>query len=115
MSNDNASLGKVSLWSSIIGVVLPGCIAVLVFFIEKNTSEQSLSLGYVIYGFVICGFLFVTLELVALGCGIAARRTTAGNAGLVISAGIVFLVLLFYLYSWIRFGAGGDAPPSASP
>ena len=102
MGADNASLGKASLWSSILGVVLPGCFAVLLDFIGRNSSEQSLPLGYLICGFVICGFLFVILELVGLGFGIAARRTPTGKAGLGISAGFVFLVLLFYLYGQVR-------------
>jgi hypothetical protein len=103
MTNDKAWLGRISLWSSILSVVLPGCFVVLDFaYLQKQINEQTLD--YEILGYVISGFLFVTLELAALGCGIAARHTAAGKAGLVISAGIAILVLLFYLAAWIRFG-----------
>jgi hypothetical protein len=103
MTTDKAWLGRTSLWSSIIGVVLPGCFVAFDFaYLQAHIKEPTL--GYEIFGYVISGFLFVTLELAALGCGIAARHTASGKAGLVISAGIAILVLLFYLAAWIRFG-----------
>jgi heme/copper-type cytochrome/quinol oxidase subunit 4 len=77
MANNNASLGKASLWSAIIGFVLPVSLAVLVaIFVKEN--QQALP-------YALCGFLFVGLELVALGCGMAAGRMTNSKAGLVIS------------------------------
>jgi hypothetical protein len=39
----------------------------------------------------ICGILFVIFELITLGCGIAARRTATGRAGLVISSVLLLL------------------------
>ena len=42
MGNDNATLGKASLWTSIVGVVLPVCLAVLVgIFIEIRDHQQT--------------------------------------------------------------------------
>jgi len=67
------------------------------------------------YGYVISGFVFFTFELVALFCGIPRRHTASGKTGLVISAGVLSLVLLFELYSFIRFVVIGDRPPMQSP
>ena len=99
---NKASLGKISLWSSIIGLVLPGCwVALDLAYLEGHIHEQQL--GYEILGYVMSGFLFVTLELVALCCGFRARGTPPGKAGLAISASIVILVLLFEFYSGYAF------------
>jgi hypothetical protein len=76
MGDDDASFGKASLRCAIIGVVLPGCLAAL--------GPASALLG---------GVLFISLEWVALGFGIAARATVTGKAGLVISG--ILLVSLF--------------------
>jgi hypothetical protein len=103
MTTDKTWLGRTSLWSSIVGVVLPGCFVAFDFaYLQTHIKEQTL--GYEIFGYLMSGLLFVTLELAALGCGIASRRTPAGKAGLVISAAIAILVLVFYLVAWIRFG-----------
>jgi hypothetical protein len=77
MGDDYASVGKASLWCAILGGVLPVRLAILV---PANA--------------LLCGVLFVILELIALGCGIVARRTATGKAGLVIS-GILVLCFLF--------------------
>ena len=86
MGNDNSWLGKVSVWSCIIGVVLPGTLLALVL-----VNERLLPLETVLGAKGPCYILFVILELVALGCGIAARHTTTGKVGLVISG----LILLY--------------------
>jgi hypothetical protein len=85
MDNDNLSLGKASLWSSIIGIVLPACLYVLVVIF---LSFEGLAYGA-------CELLFVILQLVALGCGIAARRTPTGGAGLAISGSLLLLGFVF--------------------
>lgn len=108
MVADKTWLGKVSLWCSILGVILPGC-SLVVLALVMNIH----SLGFFVFGMVISGFLFWTLELVALGCGIAARRTAMGKAGLSIVAGIAILVILLYLMVWIR--ESGKKIPSAPP
>ena len=98
MGNDNPSLGKASLWSAIIGVGLPGSLAVLVVIFLKTKEEQAV-------GYAISGLLFGILEMVALGCGIAARRTATGKAGLVISGMILLLVLFlaaFSIRAWLE-------------
>jgi hypothetical protein len=100
MGNDYASLGKACLWCAIIGIVLPVCLAILV---PANAF--------------LCGFLFVILELIALGCGIAARATVTGKAGLIIS-GIVLLCSLIYFslfYAVPQHQIRPDAPPQDVP
>jgi hypothetical protein len=85
MANDNVSLGKASLWSAIIGFVLPMCLALLAaIFIENRDEPPTLPQ-------VLCGILLTIVELLALGCGIASRRTVTGKAGLVISAIMLLL------------------------
>ena len=85
MDNDNLSLGKASLWSSIIGIGLPVCLYVLVIIFF---SYEGLAYGA-------CQLLFVILQLVALGCGIAARQTPNGRAGLAISGSLLLLGFVF--------------------
>jgi uncharacterized membrane protein len=102
---DKALLGRVSLWSAILGLILPGCsLAVLSLVMDIHSLE------FFVFAMTISGFLFCTFELVALGCGIAARRTAAGKAGLAVVAGIAILVLLSYLMVWIR--ESGKMPPA---
>src|SRR5438105_65104 len=86
MGNDTSWLGKVSVWSCIIGVVLPGGLLALFLF-----NERLLPLEVALGAIGPCYMLFVMLELVALGCGIAARNTTTGKIGMVISG----LILLY--------------------
>jgi hypothetical protein len=89
MSNENATLGNASLWTAIIGIVVPGCLAVLVaVFYPRHLGNDPGPL------YALCGVLFVILELVALGCGIAARRTATGIAGIVISGTLCALLFL---------------------
>ena len=118
MKNANPWLAKASLWSSIIGLVLPGCFVFFDFaYLQKHMRNEQ-DLGLEISGYIISGFLFVTLELSALGCGFAARRSATGKAGLIISGAITILVFFFYLVAWIRFGSSTpdpSPPPSAAP
>jgi hypothetical protein len=91
MAHDIAWLGKASLRASIIGVVLPLAlvtigIVLLVFLPAHRAREVQLltALGY---------DLGMILELAAIACGIAARRTATGRAGLVISGAVLLLFL----------------------
>ncbi len=93
MGNDNAAPGKVSLWTAIIGIVLPGCLYLL--------AALFLTLEGWAYG--LCELLCVILELVALGCGIAARRTPTGRAGLVISGSLLLLGIVIVSVNLIYF------------
>jgi hypothetical protein len=89
MGNDEGSLGNASLWSSIVGVVLPGCLAALVaIFLNNPVLGQDPDPTY-----GICAILFLILQLVALGCGIAARCTASGKAGLIMSGVLLPLAL----------------------
>jgi hypothetical protein len=89
MGYDVARLGTADLWSSLIGIALPGCLAVLVAVLLKNpTLGQDPS---PVYG--ACSGLCVILEAVAVGCGVAARRTATGKAGLDIASVLLPLAL----------------------
>jgi hypothetical protein len=90
------SLGKISLWTSIAGFVLPVGLAVFVVVrywrAPKNTVLTALA---------ICLVLFVVLEVVAFVCGIRARRTTTGKVGLAISGVLLTLAFGLFLTSFL--------------
>jgi hypothetical protein len=92
---ETTSLGKASLWTSILGVVLPIGLAIL----RPGTGE-------------LCLLLLMMLELIALGCGIAARRTAAGKGGLVISGILLPLsIAVFLLFdAWTGRDASSHPP-----
>jgi hypothetical protein len=91
------TLGKVSLWTAVIGLVVPVALAVgviLVVLFVTRAWEGLIRL-------VLCGALLVILELVAFVCGIMARRTTSGKIGLAISGVLLMLALGFtLLFFW---------------
>ena len=94
MPSRNAGLGKASLVCSIVGIAVPVafCILAFVFRWTPKIYEKDTPLDLVFYLFLFLGAISsVVLELVALGLGIAARRTTTGKAGLIISGILVFL------------------------
>jgi hypothetical protein len=94
----HTSLGKVSLWTSIAGVVVPVGLAAIVLVVVLFLTPQRYRgapkyAGEGLAALAICLVLCFILEFVALGCGIAARRTTGGKAGLAISAVILTLAI----------------------
>jgi hypothetical protein len=84
---DDERQGRISLWLSLVGLVLPVLLAmVFAVLLERNILREPGTY----YG--LCLLLGGVLELAALGCGLGARRTTAGKTGLFLS--LAFLVLL---------------------
>ena len=65
-------------------------------------------LEFAIWVPAICVLIFVPLELVAFGCGIAARRTVTGKAGILISALLLALLVIavFYMLAQPMRGSG---------
>jgi hypothetical protein len=113
MGSDNATLGKASLWTSIIGIVLPVSLAVLVAVFLKPPNEQQ-RLEYERlreWANLLCAVLFVILELVALGCGIAARRTATGKIGLIVAV----VVLLLFSFAILLKTLPKRKPAPAAP
>lgn len=102
---DSAGLGKASLWLSILGVILPLCLWLLIGELHQQRGQQ------IETNFAAFAALFLVLELGALGCGIVARRTPTGKAGLIISA---ILLLLFPLVS-VGFTPVLDSVSEADP
>jgi len=97
MGND-ARLAKVSLWTSIGGFVVPTSLAALVFVVVVFIlPPQRTAPAYSVEAIVACGIVFLILELIAFGCGVAARRTAPGKAGLIISS----TLLLFGVGWWL--------------
>jgi len=87
----STGIGKISLWSAIVGIVLPVVLGMIIYFFRDTLKVDEVFL------FVMCWLLGTVLELVALGCGIAARRTAAGKAGIIISVISLILSVLIYL------------------
>jgi len=79
MATDKTTLGKVSLGTSIIGVFLP---ILLAYFIEKFTNPSR----HYNWAYTLCIVLFLLLEEIALCCGISAKITKTGKAGMVLSS-----------------------------
>jgi hypothetical protein len=104
MSND---LGKVSLWASITGFVLPAGLSVLTIVVFTYFPSRSRQIPeYVGVNLTLSIALFALLELIGLGFGIAARRTATGKAGLVISAVLLILGVagIVFLWWWLEYG-----------
>jgi hypothetical protein len=111
MQKSSNALGKASIWASIIGVVLPAALFILGITLANSPSayEVMSHLGFfdntrLVWG-VAALVLSVILELAAFCCGIAARRTATGRAGLVISGAVLLLylavgVIVLLLLEW---------------
>jgi hypothetical protein len=99
MSNGKTWLGRVSLWTAIAGVIVPVCLVVLLviwvllFVPQGRVGPSGEDAQRMIVGLVLCGVAFVVLELVALGCGLAARCTATGRVGLAIAGALLTLAL----------------------
>jgi hypothetical protein len=87
---DDERLGGISLWTSIVGLVLPVLLAIVfAVLLERNILREPGTY----YG--LCLLLGGVIELAALGCGLGARRTALGKTGLFIShASLLLLVLV---------------------
>ena len=96
-------LAKASLWTSIAGLVSPVSLTVLAITSDQHRLDIERLREW---PYALCGVLFVTLELVALGCGIAARHTVTGKRGLALSA------FAWYLLASTLFAFGGTVLPS---
>jgi hypothetical protein len=86
---DDERLGRISLWTSLVGLVLPVLLAmVFAVLLERNILREAGTY----YG--LCLLLGGVLELAALGCGLGARRTVAGMTGLFLSLASLLLLVL---------------------
>lgn len=75
--NHPSGIGRISLGSAAAGVLLP---VLLALGAQLVGPAQRLS-----DFFTLCFVLGIVLELVALACGIVARRTGSGKAGILIA------------------------------
>ena len=92
MAKHNARVGRLSVWLSIIGTVLPVLLEVLFFFIRHDKPLKSSAVITGINGLTV--MLFFALQLIALCCGITDWYTTPGKTGLAISSFTIILVLI---------------------
>ena len=85
--NENADtkVGTISLWASILGIIVPILIAFLVRLFVKTNDE--------LY-YMLCILLFAGAELIALITGIIGRKSPAGKAGMGIALVCVLLTVL---------------------
>lgn len=90
-------ISKIALWFSILGLVLPVVLGMVVYIFRNSLKVDE---AYLIVG---CWLLGIVMELVAFGCGIAARRTAAGKAGIIISViSLVLTVMVFLAVFTVR-------------
>jgi ABC-type iron transport system FetAB permease component len=82
---EKAKIGTLSLWASILGIVIPILIAFLVRILVKVNDEQY---------YMLCILLFAGLELIAFITGFIGRKSPAGKAGMSISLVCTVLVVL---------------------
>jgi hypothetical protein len=92
------ALGKASCWTGVAGIVLSGVLSALLAKEPIWHEPEFERLRE--WPNALCGVLLVILDLVTLGCGIAARRTVAGKRGLWLSAFAWFPEVA----SWSSFG-----------
>ena len=90
-SSQFAAIGRISLWTSIIGVVAPIILGLIGNLVNpaRRLSDESIMLY--------CAF-WIVLEIVAFGCGIASRRTASGKVGLVVS--VISFLLAGLVLAW---------------
>src|SRR5882757_938644 len=89
VASDDERQGRISLWTSILGLVLPVLLAmVFTVLLERNILREPGTY----YG--LCLLLSGVLQLAALGCGLGARRTGAGKTGLFLSLASLLLLVL---------------------
>lgn len=82
-TNNHTTLGKVSLWSAIMGFALPILISSLTAALASSLRlDHDAKKTVIILSVVLC----VGLELTAFVTGILARKTGTGKAGLIISS-----------------------------
>jgi len=90
-TGQSGSLGVISLWCAIAGLLLPILFVIGLSLLPGPTPPPA-RIG------ILCVFLGVLLEITALACGIVARRTAAGKAGLIIAIISLFLAVLAILF-----------------
>jgi hypothetical protein len=96
--NDDADnkIGTISLWASILGIVVPILIAFLVGLFVKVNDEPY---------YMLCILLFAGAELIALITGIIGRKAVAGKAGLSIALVCVLLTVLAIPFIFVQNAA----------
>ena len=95
-ANQASGIGRISLWVAIAGAVLPVLLAQGARLVAPSQRLPDF--------FVLCFVLGIVMELAALGCGIAARRTAAGKAGILTAGVMLMLGLLLGLRSPVQRG-----------
>jgi hypothetical protein len=110
---DTASRGRISLGLSLAGIILlvGGLLLILVFGDLGRMGQVPKREGY---GNFLCILLFLILELVAFGSGIASRGRATGIAGLVIS-GVLLLLLGLPIVLWLIGSVEDFTEPITGP
>ena len=96
----NSKLGRISLISSLLGVVTP----ILVVFISKTFVEADIKSGIRVGDFILSVGWVWGVEMIAFIFGILGRSSPKGKVGLCISSlllGAFFLFVLYIMWSLI--------------
>ena len=91
--NNVKLIGRISLWTSLGGFILPLIfffLAVFVFSEEKRNSFIFVSVA-----------VLLTFQLIGITTGFGGIKTTAGKSGLIISLIIFIAVVLLILSTWL--------------
>ena len=104
------ALGRVSLRVAITGLLLPVLLLVagakLLSALHLTTDQFN---ACAIVGIIACMLLGVGLTLLALGFGIAGRRTTSGKAGIILSL-LYWVLVVLAILSLVRIPRDGGNP-----
>ena len=104
-------VGRLSLTAAILGCVVPIIVGIIFWLLEENLDMNP--------PYALCIFIFLGLEFVALGCGIAGWRSPCGKAGTGIAALLLVLygltVPAFVRTAQPRMYRSGDSTESVQP
>ena len=105
-TNSPSPIGRISLWTAVAGLVLPAVLGLIGNLLFRPSKTF----------FVLNCALWIGLELVALVCGIVARRTTTGKAGLIVSVNSLafFVVVLLLLFRAMQNPVAPAAPSTVT-
>jgi hypothetical protein len=110
-------LGKVAIWTGIAGAVLSLVLGVTIIETTPHQQHPEFLWRFREWPYALCGMLFLILASLAFSCGMTARRTVAGKAGvglavfgcvhlafLSASFGVLFLMLVMISGRWLLQG-----------
>jgi hypothetical protein len=110
-------LGKMAIWTGIAAAVLSLVLGVTIIETTPHQQHPEFLWRFREWPYALCGMLFLILASLAFACGLTARRTAIGKAGvglavfgcvhlafLSASVGVLFLMLAMISGRWLLQG-----------